>query len=133
MIGCARHEYGDDIMTKVDYWLESLEMAFDSEGLYDVLISNTSLEQRESIARGLEVSAENQSLAFHTPSSADRYAQIEREWRARCENLREELEAYRSGAEIAMKQALKIRGDAGVTITPRGEVFVSDGRTTQVM
>ncbi len=120
-------------MTKVDYWLEALEMAFDSEGLYDVLISNTSLAQRESLAKGLESYAENQSLAFYSPPSTDRYAQIEREWRARCETLHEQLEAYRSGAERAMSRALRLHGDAGVTITPRGEVFVSDGRTTQVL
>lgn len=120
-------------MSRTDYWEEALEYAFDGCGLHDVLMSNTAPEQRKSIAESLEISAENQGQAFYTPSSGDRHAQIEREWRARYEQLQKEFERYQSGAESAMSTALRLHRDTGVTITSRGEVFLNDGRTTQVI
>ena len=68
-------------------------------------------------------------MAFYSPPASDRYAQIEREWKARLDAKQAELDAYRDNAETAIKKALRQRSDAQVTIGKYGEVLRHGGRT----
>lgn len=114
-------------MTPKDYWRECIESSADE------CEAKLSTEQIDHIAGGIEGAHENYGMAFYSPPSSDRYNEIERQWSGRLAILQAEFDAYRGGAEAAVKRALRQNSDASVSITAQGEVFRHDGRTDQIL
>ncbi len=85
-------------------------------------------EQLAELAEAAEGAHDNYGLAFYSPPASDRYAEIEREHKAKLDASKRELERYRENAETAIKQALRQRPDAHVSIGEHGEVTRYDGR-----
>jgi hypothetical protein len=113
-------------MTTLDYWKETLSDAAQECGLA------LTGEQLTCLADAAEGSHENYGMAFYSPPSTDRISDIEREWKAKLEAKERELDRYRTNAETAVKQALRQRSDASVSIGEYGEVFRHGGRTEQI-
>lgn len=113
-------------MNTLDYWKETLSCAAQDCGL---AITD---EQLICLANAAEGSHENYGMAFYSPPSTDRIYDIEREWKAKLEAKERELERYKDNAETAVKQALRQRPDALVSIGEDGEVFRHGGRTDQI-
>lgn len=119
-------------MTPGEYWQEALEEALDGMGLSHVAEAMTR-EQRAELGQALAISHECYGMAFYSPPASDRIAVIEAEWKAKLKAAETEAEQYREGAEKAIKRALRQYSDTPVSITPEGEVFRHDGRTTQIL
>lgn len=113
-------------MNELEYWKECISQAAEDCGL-----SMTS-EQLESIADSVQGGHENYSMAFYSPPSSDRYADIEREWKAKLKSKEQEFERYRCNSETAIKQALRQHSDANVSIGEYGEVTRYDGRASRI-
>ena len=108
------------------YWHECISTAADECGL--VLTE----AQLDCLSGAVEAGHENYGMAFYSPPSTDRFAEIERQHQAKLKALEQELERYKSNAETAIKQALNQRADASVSIGEYGEVFRHGGRTEQI-
>lgn len=113
------------------YYQESFEIAMAEAGLWH-LVEQMSAEQRAAIGESLAGSAENEGLAIHRPSSGDRIASMEREWRQRLEDERDRTAAARLGAEKAVRSILRVGKDIPISVTDGGEVYRCDGRTTRI-
>jgi hypothetical protein len=96
------------------------------------MVDAMTTEQRQKIGKYLEISAENVGMAFYTPSSNDRYIQIEREWKAKYDELLARFERYERNAETAVKIALRQPSDAIVSIGEYGEVRKHNGRSDRI-
>lgn len=111
---------------KKDYYAECIDSAAEEVGL------KLTAEQAQYIGEAVEGAVENVGMAFYSPSSSDRYAQIEREWEAKYKALEKEFDKYRGNAELAVKVALNQHRDAHVAIGERGEVRRFDGRSDRI-
>lgn len=120
----------DDLTTKkspqYDYWEECIAQAAEECGL------TLTPEQLEFMTDAVEGGHEHYGMAFYSPPSSDRYADIEREWKAKYDALQREFDKYRGNAETAVKMALRQYSDANVTIGENGEVLRHGGRTVQI-
>lgn len=117
---------GGRMSAKQDYWVECIANAAEECGL--VLTP----EQLECLASGAESGHEHYGMAFYSPPASDRIDDIEREWKKKVADLEARLATYRDNAEIAVKQALRLRRDDNVTIGAHGEVLRHDGRTERI-
>lgn len=113
------------------YYQESFEIAMDLAGCWHLVEQMTS-EQRKAVGESLAGSAENEGLAVYRPSANDRLADIEREWRQRLEDERDRTDAARKGAEIAVRNILRVHKDVPISVTDGGEVYRYDGRTERL-
>ncbi len=111
---------------RTDYWQEYISQAADECGL------KLTKEQLECLASSAEAGHEYYGMAFYSPPSSDRIADIERGWKEKVAALERAAQTYRDNAEKAIKQALKQRFDANVSIGEYGEVFRHGGRTEQI-
>lgn len=111
---------------QLDYWEECISIAAEEVGLV------ITPDQLKAIASAVESSHDNYGLAFYSPPASDHYDHLEREQQRKFKNLEKELEDYRNNAETAIKQALRQRPDANVSIGEYGEVTRYDGRTTRI-
>jgi hypothetical protein len=102
------------IMTDLEYWQECI-----SEGADDCSLSLTD-EQLLSLAKAISVGVGCFGMAFYSPPDSDRYAEIEREWKSKLDNLQSEFNSYKINAENTMKKALNV--DVDITIEPGGKV-----------
>lgn len=109
------------------YWRECVETALDECGLA------ATAEQIEYIAGAASGAHEHYGMAFYSPPSFDGYARQEREWKAKFEALQREFDQYRSGAERAVRTALRQRHDESIGIQPDGSVLRYGGRTEQIL
>ena len=116
-------------MDTLDYWKECIEIAAD-EGGFELTES-----QIVHLAESVQGGHENYGMAFYSPPSSDRMNSIEAEWKQKYRQLEIEFEAYRNGAEKAIKRALPGRcySDSQVSITKDGEVYRHGGRTEQIL
>lgn len=119
-------------MTRADYYQEAFEEALHAEGLSELLNLMTTV-QRANIGSALAISVECASMAFYTPPASDRYAEIERDWKAKLARLQTEFDRYRDGSESAMRRALRTHYDTNLSITEEGEVYRHDGRTERIL
>lgn len=111
---------------KSDYYTECVDSAADEVGL------KLTAEQAKYIGEAVEVAVENVGMAFYSPSSSERFEQIEREWESKFKALQREFDAYRNNAETAVKVALRQRHDANVSIGEHGEVRRHDSRSDRI-
>lgn len=109
-----------------DYWKECISIAAEE---CDLALTP---EQLEYLADGAESGHEHYGMAFYSPPSSDRYAQIEREWEAKYKALRKEFDKYQDNAETAVKVALRQHRDTHVSIGEHGEVRKHDGRSDRI-
>ena len=110
-------------MDKLDYWEECLASSFEEHGI------TVTKEQLKAIAEDVELGHDNIGMAFYSPPSSDRIADIEREWKKKHDNLQHEFDKYRENAKTAVKKALRQNDDVNVSIGEYGEVLRHDGRT----
>ena len=110
-------------MNTADYWLECVQQSLEEHGV------TATKEQAQAIATDVQITHDNYGMAFYSPPSSDRYAEIEREWGEKLRRLQVEFDAYRSNAETAVRIALRQHSDANVSIGEYGEVFRHGGRT----
>lgn len=113
------------------YWQESVEIAFDEIGKWDLIESLTD-DERKQIGEALAGSYENYGLAHYTPPASDRFAAMEREWQQRVEDERDRTEAARRGAEKAVRRALRLMPSTNISVTDDGEVYRYDGRVERI-
>lgn len=113
-------------MSKYDYWEEAVSLGADACGL------ELTSDQLKSIAESVEGNYDNIDIAFYHPSASDMAQHEEREWKRRHDALQKEFDEYRGNAEAAVKQALRQRSDAMVSIGKYGEVHRYDGRTSRI-
>jgi hypothetical protein len=118
-------------MDRADYYKEAFEQTLEEMG-FQQFVDQLTPEQRQEIGESLAVSAENESMAFYTPPASDRYIQIEREWKAKYDELLAKFERYERNAETAVKIALRQPSDARVSIGEYGEVRKYDGRSDRI-
>lgn len=111
---------------KTEYWEECIAQAADDCGL------TLTKEQLQCLAGAAEGCHENYGLAFYSPPPSDRIAVIEKEWKDKLSNAEREAQTYRHNAEVAIKQALRLRRDDQVSIGEYGEVLRHGGRTDRV-
>lgn len=114
-----------------DYWAEALSCSFDEAGCQEAWSALTDA-QRKDIAEGIEGAHEHHGMAFYSPPASDRYAEIEREWKAKYEALKREFEVYQGNAETAVRIALRQHRDARLSIGEHGEVRKHDGRSDRI-
>lgn len=103
-------------MKTIDYWEECICLGEEHCGL------TLTVEQRRCLAESVEAGFDNYDLAFYTPPSSDRMNAIESDWRSKYESLQREFDLYRSNAETAVKNALKMKKDVDISIDKHGEV-----------
>lgn len=113
-------------MSAFDYWKECISLAADECGL------SLTGEQLECLASSAETGHDNYGMAFYSPPASDRISEIEREWKEKVARGEANADRYRVNAETAIKQALRQRSDANVSIGEYGEVFRHGGRTDQI-
>ncbi len=113
-------------MKPIDFWKECISEAADS-----CTVALTP-EQLTTIAETVEGAHDNYGLAFYSPPSSDRFAEIEREHKAAIKRLEARHEQYRSNAEKAVREALAPYSSGPISIGEYGEVFLHGGRTTQL-
>ena len=111
---------------KLNYWEECLSDSFQENGI------TVTREQLRAVANDVEIGRDCMGMAFYEPPASDRISVIESEWKAKCDRLQREFDAYRGNAETAVKQALRQHSDAHVTIGEYGEVLRHGGRTEQI-
>ena len=109
-----------------DYWKECLSEAADECGL------KLTAEQLDCLAGAAESGHEHYGMAFYSPPASDRVAAVERECREKLKAQQTGHERYVRNAETGIKQALRVRSDALVTIGEDGEVLLDDGRTVRI-
>lgn len=112
--------------TSLSYWEESFSCALDELGIC------VTSDQLKSLAEAIEMSHENYGLAFYFPPASDRLNEIKREADTRLERLQVEFDEYRRRAERAVGEALGQSANTPIHIGEYGEVFRTDGRTTQI-
>lgn len=112
---------------KRNYWIECVSLGAEECG------AKLTAEQIEEIAASVEAGHENYGMAFYSPPSSDRYYQIEREWKAKYDELKREFDKYRSNAETAVKRALRQHSDTNVSIGEYGEVTRHEGRSERIL
>ena len=112
-------------MTDLEYWKECLATV--TEEIPLVLLD----DELTALAKAASSGHECYGMAFYSPPSSDRYAQIDRDWQAKYAALEKEFAEYRHGAEKAMRRALPdaLYPDATISITKDGKVYSHDGRT----
>ena len=113
-------------MNELEYWEECISQAADECSLA------MTAEQLKALAKAAQDGHESYGMAFYSPSDSDRYSDLEREWKAKLKAKDQEMERYRSNAEMAVKLALRQCRDANVSIGENGEVTRWDGRATQI-
>ena len=113
-------------MKDFDYWEECLANSFEENGII------ATQEQLKSITIDIQTNHENYGMAFYSPPSSDRVADIEREWKKRYDDLKREFNKYKENAETAVKKALRQCEDSSISIGEDGEVIRYDGRTKQI-
>ena len=114
-------------MNSIDYWKECISIAADE---CDLSITEQQLCE---LAASVEGGHENYGMAFYSPPDSDRISDVTRKWEEKCKAIQRELDEYKSGAESAIKRALRQYDDANVSITKNGEVFLHGGRTEQIL
>ena len=110
----------------LDYWQECISIAASECEL------TMTVEQLKYIADAVEGGHENYGMAFYSPPSSDRIAELNREWETKMKSVEEDAKRYRENAETAIKQALRQRSDAVVSIGENGEVLRHGGRTERL-
>ncbi len=110
-----------------NYWCECVADAAEDAG------AALTKEQIKWIADAVQGAYENYSLAFYSPPPSDRIADIEREWQSKLDQQKREHEAAAANADRALRKSLGIYRDLPLSINESGEVFVHNGRTTQVL
>ena len=111
---------------KTDYWRECISISAE-----ECALSLTDA-QLACIADGVESGHENYGMAFYSPPTSDRVSNINREWELKYKELQKDFDKYRGNAETAVKQALKQRHDANVSIGEHGEVTLWGGRIERI-
>ena len=111
---------------KTDYWKECISSAAEECSL---ILTD---EQLSCLADGVEGGHEHYGMAFYSPPASDRIADINRDWEAKHKALQKDFDKYRGNAETAVKQALKQRHDANVSIGEHGEVTRWGGRIERI-
>lgn len=117
---------GETEMAYWAYWTECVSVAAEECG------ARLSDEQIEAIANDVRLAHDNYGMAFYSPPAGDRYAEIEREWKAKLDAKQRELDGYRRNAEAAVKIALRQHSDVNVAIGDDGEVLRFCGRTERI-
>ena len=113
-------------MNQNDYWKECIGEA---AACCDLELTP---EQLDCLATSVEGAHECYGMAFYSPSWSDRISDIERGSSEKLKRLQAEFDAYRTNAETAVKQALRVYDDATITIEQYGEVLLHGGRTEQI-
>lgn len=113
-------------MNDLDYWEECIAIAAEE---CDLKLTEGQLKCLAESASG---GHENYGMAFYSPPSSERLSDIEDEWKKKLNTLQKEFDQYRENAESAVKQALRQRSDASVSIGEHGSVTRYDGRITQI-
>lgn len=113
-------------MTGKEYWEECISQAADE---CDLELTD---DQLSCLADAASEGHECYGMAFHSPPSSERYAEIEREWERKYKDLEKTLSKYQRDAETAVKQALRVHSDANISIGEYGEVLHHSGRTTRI-
>lgn len=114
-------------MTPNEYWRECVEIAADE------CAAELSAEQLAYISDAISGAHENYGMAFYSPPSTDRIHAVEREGKSKLAALQAEFEAYKIGAEKAIKRALHQWPDANVSIDKNGEVTRWGGRIERIL
>ena len=109
-----------------DYWVECISEAADECG------ATLTPEQIEAIAAAAQSSHENYGMAFYSPPSSDRFAELEREHREAMKRKDREFDQYRANAERAVSEALGVPMGTTVEIGDYGEVRRIDGRHDRI-
>ena len=110
----------------LDYWRECISIAAEEIDL------SLTADQLNALADGASSGHEHYGMAFYSPPPSERLNEIEREWQAKYDALKREYEKYQDNAETAVRQALRQRRDASVSIGERGEVLRHGGRTERI-
>ena len=106
--------------TDHDYWREVVMNAADGCDL------ELTREQRESMADAMSAAHDRYGLAFYTPPSSDRMAEIEAEHKREVTRLRAEMDAYRATVQEGLKVRYEINGQGTqVDIDVHGRVLVT--------
>lgn len=113
-------------MKTIDYWKEAILCSLDECGIY------LTEEHLEHVASVVERAHESYGMAFYSPPSEDRFSVMKREYEAKIKAVEARLEQYEERAETAIKRALGQHHDTPVRIGEYGEVFRTDGQTTQI-
>lgn len=113
-------------MSHTDYWAETISEAACECGL------SIAPEQLVSLSKAVEMSHDNYGQCFYQPPASDMVAHEEREQEKRYKKLQKEFDDYRSNAETAVKQALRVRPDSLVGIGEHGEVTMYGGRIERI-
>lgn len=113
--------------SQADYWNECISNAAEEAGI------ELTEDQVEVLADSVRIGHENYGMAFYSPPASDRLNDIERDAKARYARLEAEFEAYRNGAEKAVKSALRRHRDDNVGISPNGEVHCYGGRIERIL
>ena len=109
-----------------DYWEECISIAAEECDL------KLTPEQLDYLASSAQSGHEHYGMAFYSPPDSERMDEIEEGWKKKLKTLQAEFDAYRSNAESAVKQALRVHRDDHVSINPHGEVLRHGGRTTRI-
>ena len=109
-----------------DYWQECIGIAAEECDL------KLTPEQLDYLASSAKSGHEHYGMAFYSPPPSERMNEIEDGWKKKLKALQTEFDAYRSNAESAVKQALRVHRDDQVSILPHGEVLRHGGRTTRI-
>jgi len=112
--------------TQLDYWKDCIAIAAEECDL------KLTPEQLECLAGSAEGGHEHYWMAFYSPPPGERMSEIENGWKAKLKALQAEFDTYRSNAETAVKQALRVHRDDPVTIGEYGEVLRHGGRTERI-
>jgi hypothetical protein len=111
----------------LNYWMETVQNSLTESGIY------ATREQIEQIASDVQCSHENYGLAFHSPSSNDRYEDIQREYEKKIADLKNENNKLQVAAKTAVSRILNHKYDPSkIIIDERGDVFIVNGRTSQI-
>ena len=110
-----------------DYWEECISLGAEACNL------ELTPEQLECLADSVRSGHEHYGMAFYSPPPSDRLSTIEAEWKGRLDSLRTEFDNYRSNSDKAIRRALGLRSDSNISIEQHGDVFLHEGRTSQIL
>lgn len=110
-----------------DYWKECISIAAEE---CDLALTP---EQLDCLAWAAEGGHENYGMAFYSPPPSDRLHAVEDEWKSKLISLQAEFDAYRCGAETAIKKALRVDQGSLVSIGHDGEVMRYCGRSERIL
>jgi hypothetical protein len=114
------------LVRDLDYWKEAVSISAEENGIA------LTLEQRDALAYDMGMAHEHHGDAFYQPSWSDRFSDLEKEYAAKLKAAKAETEAIRHRAEVAVRQALRIKNGIPISIGDNGEVLAHGGRTEQV-